>query len=351
MNLIEGKFPLSPQNALDIHVPAGLAAYTHTGVFPSPLQYARYLLFAGIVIAVFYCLFTSSNVMAQEKQGVNEIEIDDAASQEEVPVVDGLAVLSLNNEAACGAVQAVDGPAPGEAAAMQEEVPVVDGLAVLLLNNEAACDAVRAVGGPAPGEAAAPEQTRADDWLAHDEDAPREAAWVVENLALGDGAAPEEDPVADGLTLLSFNNEDAREAVRAVNGPAPGEAAVPDETTTDNRLALVDDSAQEETGDITLPVTEVRSAEQGAIPDTCLQVTFQRGSLLSHKVRAFFEECTEKTVFWKLGNPGEYVDYHAQRDADIQLRDGEQDVVKFLRDRFGIETVYDNQNQVYFYDE
>ena len=114
---------------------------------------------------------------------------------------------------------------------------------------------------------------------------------------------------------------------------------------------LVDDVAQKNTDRMKSPVTEERSVKDEIISKTCLQIKFRRGSLLSHRIRSFFKECTEKSVFWKLGSPGQYVDYHIQRDANIRLLDGEQDIVDFLRDRFGIQTVYDNQNQVYFYDE
>ena len=121
LNLFQGKLLPSLHNALERHVPAGLTAYSPPRVSPSPLEYARYLLLAGVVVAVFYCLMKSSNLMARENQGAGGFELIDDQAQEEAPVVDGLAVLSLSNEAAPAAVRAAaaDGPALDEEARLR----------------------------------------------------------------------------------------------------------------------------------------------------------------------------------------------------------------------------------------
>ena len=84
LNLFQGKLLPSLHNALERHVPAGLTAYSPPRVSPSPLEYARYLLLAGVVVAVFYCLMKSSNLMARENQGVGGFELIDDLAQEPV---------------------------------------------------------------------------------------------------------------------------------------------------------------------------------------------------------------------------------------------------------------------------
>ena len=82
LNLFQGKSPHSSNSVLEVHVLAGLTACGLTRVVPSPLQYARFLLLAGVAIAVLCCLFNSSKLVAQEDQIVDGLElIDDLAHQ------------------------------------------------------------------------------------------------------------------------------------------------------------------------------------------------------------------------------------------------------------------------------